>query len=85
LLDEGRAITRSGRAAIRKMNPKLVEIIEKAGVKIHTLTPGAARRVREGHRRRPRQGEGQRRVDQADVETIEAGLADFKAKSSAKR
>src|SRR5690606_16569256 len=28
-LDEGRAITRSGRAAIRKMNPKLVEIIKK--------------------------------------------------------
>ena len=32
VLDEGRAITRKGREAIRKMNPKLVDIVKKAGV-----------------------------------------------------
>ena len=37
-VDEGRKLVRPGRAAIRKMNPTLVQIIQKAGVKVTTLS-----------------------------------------------
>jgi len=80
LIDEGRAIVRPGREAIRKMNPKLIEIIKKAKVEIHTLSNAqradfekATAGVREVVRKR-------------DVETgkivdlIEKGLAEFRAK-----
>lgn len=81
MLDEGRAIVRKGRTAIRKMNPKLVEIIEKAGVTIHTLsadertafvtaTAGVRGKVK-----------AKSASTKAIVETIEAGIADFQSKS----
>jgi TRAP-type C4-dicarboxylate transport system substrate-binding protein len=53
LIDEGRAIVRKGRDAIRKMNPKLVEIVKQAKVQIHTLS-AAERAEFERRRRRSR-------------------------------
>jgi TRAP-type C4-dicarboxylate transport system substrate-binding protein len=88
LLDEGRAITRSGRAAIRKMNPKLVEIIKKGDgktpVEIITLKPeerAAFVKATAGVRATVK---AKSASTKAVVEIIEAGLADFKAKSSGK-
>jgi TRAP-type transport system periplasmic protein len=84
LLTEGRKITPIGRTAIRKLNPKLVDIIKKAGVKIATLdatnraafvkaTAGVAGKVR------AKSGSSAQVVD-----LIAAGLADFKAKGLGK-
>jgi TRAP-type C4-dicarboxylate transport system substrate-binding protein len=81
VLDEGRAITRRGREAIRKMNPTLVDIIKKAGVTISTLddagrkafmakTAGVAGKVKS-------KSASTRQV----VELIEKGIADFRSKS----
>jgi TRAP-type transport system periplasmic protein len=81
LLDEGRAIVRKGRAAIRKMNPKLVEIVKKAGVTIHTLSDterAAFAAATAGVRGKVK---GKSTSTKAIVEVIEAGIADFKAKS----
>lgn len=84
LLDEGRKIVRKGRAAIRKMNPKLVKIIEKAGVTIATLTP----EEREAFVKATAGVRGKVKAKSAStkaiVETIEAGIADFNAKSGKK-
>lgn len=79
-IDEGRKIVRSGREAIRKMNPKLVDIVKKGGVKIDTLTPeeraefvkktaGVAAKVK-----------GKSAAVKATVELIEKGLADYRSK-----
>ncbi len=38
LLDEGEALVRKGRKAIRDMNPKLLTIIQDANVKVHKLS-----------------------------------------------
>lgn len=84
LLDEGRKLVRTGRAQIRAMNPKLVGIVKKAGVKITTLddkqraafvaaTAGVRAKVR---------AKGQSSA--AIVTLIEQGLADFRAKSRKK-
>jgi TRAP-type transport system periplasmic protein len=81
LIDEGRAIVRKGRESIRKMNPKLVDIVKKAKVQIHTLSDAeraefekATAGVRETVRKRD--------TDTAKVvELIEAGLKEFRAKS----
>lgn len=80
LLDEGRAIVRKGREAIRKMNPKLIEIIKKAKVEIHTLSEEqraafeqATAGVRETVRKRDTE-------TGKIVELIEAGLKEFRAK-----
>lgn len=88
LLDEGRAITRTGRAAIRKMNPKLLEIIKngdgKSKVEIITLTKderAAFVKATAGVRATVK---GKSASTKAIVETIEAGIADFQAKSSRK-
>ena len=80
LLDEGRAIVRKGRTAIRNMNPKLVKIIEKANVTISTLTPeqrAAFVKATAGVRAKVKAKSDSTRII---VETIEAGIADFKAK-----
>jgi len=88
LLDEGRAITRKGRAAIRKMNPKLVDIIKKGDgktpVEIITLSPAeraAFVKATAGVRGTVK---GKSESTKKIVEIIEAGLADFKAKAKAK-
>ena len=85
LLDEGRAIVRKGRASIRAMNPKLVKIVEKAGVKIHTLTPAQRAEFVKATAGVRAKVKASGASTKQTVETIEAGLADFKAKSSAKR
>jgi TRAP-type C4-dicarboxylate transport system substrate-binding protein len=82
LLDEGRAIVRKGRASIRAMNPKLVKIIEKAGVKIHTLTPAQRAEFVKATAGVRAKVKASGASTKQTVETIEAGLADFKAKSS---
>jgi TRAP-type C4-dicarboxylate transport system substrate-binding protein len=85
VLDEGRAITRQGREAIRKMNPKLVKIIEKAGVTVTPLddvgrqafiakTAGVAAKVKA-------KGVSSKQV----VELIEKGIADYRAKAERKK
>ncbi|MBK9036918.1 MAG: TRAP transporter substrate-binding protein [Myxococcales bacterium] len=85
VIDEGRAIVRPGRTAIRKMNPKLVKIIEKAGVKIHTLTPAQRKAfvaATAGVRQKVKDSSASTK---AVVETIEAGIADFKAKGGKRK
>ncbi|MEZ4403955.1 MAG: TRAP transporter substrate-binding protein DctP [Kofleriaceae bacterium] len=81
LLDEGRGLVRKGRAAIRNMNPKLVKIIEKAGVKIETLTPAeraefvkATAGVRDKVKARSAS-------TKTTVEIIERGLAEYRARA----
>lgn len=81
LLDEGRAIVRKGRASIRKMNPKLVKIIEKAGVTISPLTAEERAewvKATAGVRGKVK---GKSASTKAIVEVIEAGIADFRAKA----
>lgn len=88
LLDEGRAITRSGRAAIRKMNPKLVEIIKKGDGKtpVEIITLSKDERAAFVKATAGVRGEVKAKSasTKAIVETIEAGIADFKAKASGK-
>jgi len=38
LIEEGRKLTRSGRAGVRRINPELLGIVQRAGVKIHKLS-----------------------------------------------
>jgi TRAP-type C4-dicarboxylate transport system substrate-binding protein len=80
LIDEGRAIVKKGREAIRKMNPKLVEIVKKSKVQIHTLTADqraefekATASVRETVRKRDTE-------TGKIVDLIEKGLAEARAK-----
>jgi TRAP-type C4-dicarboxylate transport system substrate-binding protein len=80
LLDEGRAIVRKGREAIRKMNPKLVEIVKDEKVTIHTLSDAqraefvkATAGVRKTVRDRDKE-------TGAIVDLIENGLKEFRAK-----
>lgn len=81
VLDEGRKITRVGRDAIRKMNPKLVEIVQKAGVTVTPLsadgrkafvakTKGVADAVR-----------GKGAGTAAVVDLINKGLTEFRSKA----
>ena len=81
LLDEGRKITRSGREAIRKMNPTLVKIVQKAGVTVTPLsdegrkafqakTAGVADKVR-----------AKSASSKQVVDLIQAGIKDFRSKS----
>ena len=84
LLDEGRAITRKGRDAIRKMNPKLVDIIKKAGVKVDVLTPeqrAAFVKATAGVRAVVK-AKGKSAAEIVDL--IDAGVADFRAKAGGK-
>lgn len=84
LIDEGRKIVRKGRESIRKMNPKLVEIIKEAKVEIHTLTADqrkafekATASVRETVRKRDK-------ATGKIVDAIEVGLKEFRAKAKGK-
>jgi len=81
LIDEGRKIVRKGREAIRKMNPKLIDIIKDAKVEIHTLTAEqreafvkATASVRDTVRNRDEE-------TGKIVDDIEAGLKEFREKS----
>jgi TRAP-type transport system periplasmic protein len=84
LIDEGRAIVRKSRESIRKMNPKLVEIVKKAKVEVHTLTSEqreAFEKATSGVRDTVR-----KRDDETAkiVDVIEAGLKEFRAKGKSK-
>jgi TRAP-type C4-dicarboxylate transport system substrate-binding protein len=81
LIDEGRKITRRGRKAIRKINPELVKIIAKDGVKIHKLSKSersafekATRGVR-GKFRSKQGADGNRILD-----LVEQGVAEYRKK-----
>ena len=85
LLDEGRKITRQGRDAIRKMNPTLVKIVQKAGVTVSTLddagrqafiakTKGVADKVK-----------AKSAASKQVVELIQRGIAEFRAKAGRKK
>jgi TRAP-type C4-dicarboxylate transport system substrate-binding protein len=80
-IDEGRKMVRGGREAIRKMNPKLVDIIKAAKVKVITLTPAqrAAFVAKTAGVRDKVKGKSP--AVKATVELIEKGLADYRSKA----
>jgi len=83
LVDEGRKIVRPGRAAIRKMNPELVKIVQNAGVKVYTLT-AAERAAFEARTASVRDKVKAKSASVKEiVEIIEKGLADYRSKSKA--
>ncbi len=82
LIDEGRALTRKGRTAIRNMNPKLVKVIESAKVTLHTLTP-AERAAFETATAGVRAS--MKSTYPAIFAKIEQGLAEYRAKAGGKR
>jgi TRAP-type C4-dicarboxylate transport system substrate-binding protein len=84
VIDEGRKIVRSGRAAIRKMNPALVKIIEKAGVKISTLTPEQRAEFVKKTAGVNAKVKGRSAAVKETVLLIEAGLAEYRAKAKKK-
>jgi TRAP-type C4-dicarboxylate transport system substrate-binding protein len=80
LIDEGRAIVKKGREAIRKMNPKLVEIVKKSKVEIHTLS-AAQRAEFEKATAGVRDAVRKRDAETAKiVDLIDKGLAEARAK-----
>jgi TRAP-type C4-dicarboxylate transport system substrate-binding protein len=79
-LDEGQKIVRSGREAIRKMNPKLVEIVKKGGVKIITLTPEQRAEFVKKTAGVKDKVKGKSKSVKETVELIEKGLAEYRSK-----
>ena len=80
LIDEGRAIVRKGREAIRKMNPKLLDIVKDAKVQIHTLSAeqrAAFEKATAGVRKTVRERDAE---TSKIVDLIEKGLTEFRAK-----
>jgi len=84
LLDEGRKIVRPGRAAIRKMNPKLVKIIKAAGVEIVTLTDAQREAFRKATAGVKKVVMEKSASNKAIVEAIDAGLAAYRSKGKGK-
>ena len=81
VIDEGRKIVRSGRAAIRKMNPKLVEIVKKAGVKIDTLSDAEREEFVKATAGVRDKVKAKSKATKETVELIEKGLAEYRAKA----
>lgn len=84
VIDEGRAIVRGGRAAIRKMNPKLVDIVKKAGVTITTLTDAEKEEFAKAAAGVRAKVKAKSASTKEVVELIEKGLADYRAKAGKK-
>jgi len=84
LIDEGRAIVRKGRASIRAMNPKLVKIIQKAGVTVGTLTDAERAEFEQATSGVRAKVKAKGASTKAVVELIEAGIADFRSKNKKK-
>ncbi len=84
LLTEGRALVRKSRASIRKMNPKLVEIIKKAGVTVVPLTEAERAEWMKATAGVRDKVKGKSASTKQIVEIIEAGLREFKAKAGGK-
>jgi TRAP-type C4-dicarboxylate transport system substrate-binding protein len=81
VIDEGRKIVRSGRAAIRKMNPKLVDIVKKAGVTITTLSDAEKAEFIKATAGVRAKVKAKSASSKAVVELIEKGLAEYRAKA----
>lgn len=85
LLVEGRKITRQGRDAIRKMNPALVKIIQKAGVEVTPLSDAG----RKAFIAKTAGVAGKVKAKSADsaavVGLIQSGIADFRAKAGGRK
>ena len=85
LLEEGRKLTRRGRETIRAMNPKLVKIIEAAGVKVVALAPAG----REAFIKRTAGVAGVVRAKSGAskqvVDLIQKGIAEFRALSKSRK
>jgi TRAP-type C4-dicarboxylate transport system substrate-binding protein len=81
VLDEGRKITRQGRDAIRKMNPKLVGIVEKAGVKIATLDDAGRKAFIAKTAAVVNKVKAKSTSTKQVVELIQAGITEFRARS----
>jgi C4-dicarboxylate-binding protein DctP len=82
VIDEGRAIVRSGRAAIRKMNPKLVDIVKKSGVTITTLSDAEKEEFAKATAGVRAKVKAKSAATKEVVELIEKGLAEYRAKAS---
>jgi TRAP-type C4-dicarboxylate transport system substrate-binding protein len=80
-IDEGRKIVRSGRDAIRKMNPKLVDIIKGAKVKVITLTPEQRAAFVAKTAGVKDKVKAKSPAVKATVELIDKGLADYRSKA----
>lgn len=81
VIEEGRAIVRSGRDQIRKMNPKLVDIVKKAGVTIATLTEAEKEEFAKKAAGVRAKVKAKSASTKEVVELIEKGLADYRAKA----
>ena len=82
LIREGRALVRMGRRSIRKLNPELVSIVGKSGVKIHTLSPASRSRFEKQTavvRRRFRETQGKKAAGILDL--VEAGVREYRARA----
>ena len=80
LIDEGRKITNQGRLAIRQLNPDLIRIIQKHGIKVVQLTPAeraSLEQATSGVRARFRREAGAEAVKILDL--IEQGVREFRA------
>ncbi len=84
VIDEGRKIVRSGRSAIRKMNPALVKIIKSAGVQISTLSDAQRAEFVKMTAGVNAKVKGRSTAVKATVELIEAGLIEYRAKAKKK-
>ncbi len=82
VIDEGRKIVRGGRAAIRKMNPKLVDIVKKAGVTITTLTDAEKAEFVKTTAGVKGKVVAKSTSSKNIVELIDKGLAEYRAKAS---
>jgi len=80
LIDEGRALVRPGRAAIRQLNPKLVAIVKEAGVQIYTLTDAERAAFEKATRGVRDVVKGKSPAHRKILELIEQGLAEYRAK-----
>jgi TRAP-type C4-dicarboxylate transport system substrate-binding protein len=82
LIDEGRAIVRSGRKKIRKLNPDLLDIIKGEGVQVHKLSKSARAAFEKSTSKvraefRKSQGKDAARI----LDIVEAGVKEFRKKS----
>lgn len=82
LLDEGRAIVRQGRKAIRKLNPELLQIIKENGVKVHKLSKSERavfEKATKGVRKKFRKKKGKKAGQILDL--VEEGVKEYRAKA----
>ena len=82
VVDEGRKLTRSGRKAVRKLNPELESIISGSGVTVHKLTKSerdAFEKKTKSVRKKFRKKQGKKAAKILDL--VEAGVKEYRAKA----